>query len=184
MTLPPGEMIDEISAYCGQRGIKLEIEPIDNEGSYLPKRVPVATVVMESGEAEIMGYIRELYEQDGHPYISFDEIEWLTGADAANAMREDGLCGGCEADCEPPNPFYIRNRDEKAIVFRVSEEAVILMQTLSHRPDGSFNGYERIDLDRFRQIFDRGYTSHLKSVPYQITIDSGVVTAIREQYVP
>jgi hypothetical protein len=184
VTLPPGEMIDETSAYCRQRGIELDIEPIDNESAYLPKTVPVVTVEMASGKAEIMGYIGDLYEKDGHPYISFDEIEWLIGADAAKAMRYDRLCGSSESDCEPPNPFYIRNHDEKPIAFRVSEGAAILMQTLSHGPDGNFNWDERIDLDRFRQIFDGDSTSHLRSVPYQITVDSGVVTAIREQYVP
>jgi hypothetical protein len=134
-------------------------------------------------KAEVMGYVRGLYEQGGHTYISLDEVEWLTDADAKTAMREDGWCACCDA-CEPPNPFYIRNRDEQTINYRVLNESVILMQTMSHGPQGDFVWDARISLDRFRQIFEGDAHPHLKSVPYVVTVDRGVVTAIREQYVP
>jgi hypothetical protein len=48
--LPPSGMIDEISTYCGQRGITLEIEPSGDEGSHVPTTVPVLTVVTSTGE--------------------------------------------------------------------------------------------------------------------------------------
>jgi hypothetical protein len=45
-----------------------------------------------------------------------------------------------------------------------------------------------IDLEAVLQIPnklpDGDSTSHLISVPYQIAVDSGIVTTIREQYVP
>ena len=57
-----------------------------------------------------MGYIRGLWEQDGQQMIAFNQAEWLTGEEAAKAMREDGLCASTDHDCQPPNGFYIRNR--------------------------------------------------------------------------
>lgn len=143
-------------------------------------QVPAKTSV----KVEIIGYIDDLYEQDGSLYISFDQIEWFDGTDAGRAMREDGLCGDSEPDCEPPNPFYIRNRDEMLVPYQVSEQIVIIMQTLSHQTDGNFTWDERIDLDRFQQAYNSESTSHLNSVPYWITVDSGVVKTISEQYVP
>jgi hypothetical protein len=177
-------MIDEVSAWCRQRGITLEIETSEDEGPVHPERVPVVTIVEEPTEVEIMGYIRDLYDKDGQPHISFDEIEWFSGDDAGKAMQENGLCDSSDPSCEPPNPFYIRNREETTTEYRVSEGVLILMQTLSHAPDGNFESNERIDLDRFRQVFNDDSLAHLRSVPYLISIDSGLVSSIREQYVP
>jgi hypothetical protein len=136
------------------------------------------------GEAETMGYIVNLYEQGGQWHISFDPVEWLTGEDAVKAIVEDGLCDPSQSDCEPPNGFYIRNGDEQPISVPLSEQVTILMQTLSHAPDGNFYWDEPIGLDRFRQILSENSASHLRDVPYWITVDGGAVTAIREQYVP
>ena len=143
-------------------------------------QVPAKT----SSKVQIIGYIEDLYEQPGAMYISFDQIEWFDGPEAGRAMQEDGLCSDSEPDCEPPNPFYIRNRDEKLVPFRVSEQVAIIMQTLSHQADGNFEWDKRIDLDRFQQAYNSESTSCLKSVPYWITVDRGVVITIREQYIP
>ena len=97
---------------------------------------------------ERIGYIRGLWEQDGQQLIAFDQIEWLTGEAAANAMREDGLCASTDHDCQPPNPFYIRNLDDRLFVYPLSEGVSITMQTLSHEPDGSYRSDEPIDLER------------------------------------
>jgi hypothetical protein len=186
-TLPTGEMIEKIRAYCRQRCIKLEVEPSQQSDSNLGgcrRSIISEGPAKASGTTTIMGYIRDSYEQDGQRYISFDEIEWRTGADAARAMRKDGLCDSSDSDCEPPNSFYIQNQDEKRGAFRVSQEAAVFMQTLSHGPDGNYNWDERIELGRFLQILDSESTAHPRSVPYQITVVGGVVTAIREQYVP
>ena len=94
------------------------------------------------------------------------------------------MCDPSESDCEPPNGFYIRNRDERQISLPLSEQIIVLMQTWSHAPDGSFNSDESIDLGQFRQIFGENPTSHLRDVPYLITVEGGAVTVIREQYVP
>jgi len=135
-------------------------------------------------ETERIGYIRGLWEQDGQQLIAFDQIEWLTGEEASNAMREDGLCASADHDCQPPNPFYIRDLDDSLVAYPLSEKVSITMQTLSHEPDGSFMADEPIDLERFRQLSCGDSTSHLHSVPYWITLVDGFVTTIKEQYVP
>jgi hypothetical protein len=139
---------------------------------------------MVPSEIDHMGYIRGLWEQDGQQHIAFDQAEWLTGEAAANAMREDGLCASTDPDCEPPNSFYIRNIDDRLVAYPLSEGVSILMQTLSHEPDGSFKSDESIDLERWRQLPCGDSTSHLDSVPYWITLVDGLVTSIKEQYVP
>ena len=37
---------------------------------------------------ELVGYIRGLWEQEGQQVMAFDQIEWLTGEEATQAMRE------------------------------------------------------------------------------------------------
>lgn len=143
-------------------------------------QVPAVT----PGNVEVMGYIENLNARDGSLYITFDQAEWLDGAEAERAIREDGLCADPEHGCEPPNNFYIRNQDDETVVFRVSEQVVLIMQTLSHLPDGSYNSDEMIDINKFRRVVRCACSSHLRSVPYWITVENGVVTAIKEQYVP
>ena len=133
---------------------------------------------------ELVGYIRDLWEQDGQQMIAFDMVEWLTGQEAAEAMREDGICASTDADCQPPNPFYIRDLDNSLVAYPLSEMISITMQTLSHEPGGSLKPDEVIDLERFRQLPFEDSTSHLHSVPYWITLRGGFVASIREQYVP
>ncbi len=133
---------------------------------------------------EIIGYIRGMWEQDDRQVIAFDRIEWLTGEEAAKAMREDGLCGSADADCQPPNPFYMRDLDDSLVAYPLSDGVSITMQTLSHKPDGSFKQDEPIGLERFRQLPCEDSRSRLQSVPYWITLRGGLVAGISEQYVP
>jgi hypothetical protein len=64
------------------------------------------------------------------------------------------------------------------------EEAAVLMQTLSHGPDGNFNWDECDDLHRLARVLDGDETAHLRSVPFQVSVAGGAVTIIREQYAP
>jgi hypothetical protein len=135
-------------------------------------------------EIERMGYIRGLWEQEGEHMLAFDQAEWLTGEAATNAMRDDGLCAGTDHDCQPPNGFYIRDLGDSLIAYPLSEGVSITMQTLSHKPDGSYKPDEPIELERFRQLPCGESTAHLHSVPYWLTLVGGSVTNIKEQYVP
>jgi hypothetical protein len=131
-----------------------------------------------------MGFIKNLEEQAGIVNISFDQAEWFNGIETEKALREDGLCADPEHGCEPPNGFYIRNQEDETVSLQVSEQVVIVMQTLSHRSDGTFNSDEKIDLDRFRKAYNSESTAHLRLVPYWITVENGIVITISEQYVP
>jgi hypothetical protein len=135
-------------------------------------------------QAELVGYIRRLYEQDGQWRIQFDPVEWLTGAEAARALVEDGLCSGSQRDCQPPNGFYIRDRGDGAVSLPLADQVIVLMQTLSHGPDGNFFWDEPIEWERFCQVFSEEATSHLREVPYQLTLDGGAVAVIGERYMP
>jgi hypothetical protein len=155
---------------------------IEREGGAPVATEPESLPPMSKGE--VIGYIRAIFGQDDYQDISIDLIEWLDGDEAAEARREDGLCSGSLEECQPPNGFYIRNPDDSLLTVEVPEDATVLMQTLSHMPDGSFKPDEAISFDRFLRILSEEETSHLRSVPYWITIADYAVTSIREQYVP
>ena len=160
-----------------------ELGPVQIPCHEIAFKLPGAQAAAPTKTARI-GYIRGLWEQDGQRAMAFDQIEWLTGEDAAKAMREDGLCDNGDPNCQPPNAFYIRDLEDKLVAYSLSDMVSITMQTLSHKPDGSFKGDEPIDLERFRQLSCQDATAHLHSVPYRITLRGGVVTSIEEQYVP
>lgn len=154
----------------------------EREGSLPVATVPESLTPMRDGE--VIGYIRAVFGQDDYQDISIDLIEWLDGDEAAEARREDGLCSGSLDECWPPNGFYIRNPDDSLLTVEVPADTTVLMQTLSHNPDGSYNSDEVISFDRFLRILSDEEDAHLRSVPFRITLADHVVTSIREQYVP
>lgn len=67
---------------------------------------------------------------------------------------------------------------------RSSKQAAIIIQTLSHGPDGDFHWDEPIDLARSLRISGGDFHSPISRAPCQITVNGGVVTATREVCVP
>ena len=140
-----------------------------------------------SGEKAI-GYINAVYEEGVKRYLDIDYIQFLVGSDAKRAVVEDGKCVAGEEDRCLPNGYYIRNQNPKIRTFEILKDVEIRMQTYSHTPSGDFSADERISFDTFKSFFNgtplEGHLSLLKTVPYWIELESGVVTKITEQYIP
>lgn len=118
--------------------------------------------------------------------IDIDMIEWYTGDDAVRAMEEDDpQCETRDTDgCTPPNDFYIRNTDKDSLPFEVSDSARFYMQTFSGalmQPDRevSYEEFLRAVRAPDGQVADR-----YKVAPFWFLQEDGVITEMREQYVP
>jgi hypothetical protein len=161
----------------------------------------------ENSSAEkLLGYIKSVYNENQNFYLDFDYVEWLTGREAIRAGIEDDkqldeidktrLLEKLEeiGDYDwknivenfrkyiPPSDFYIYNQSDEIKTFEISKDVKILMQTLSHRPDGNYKSNEEIDLVKFIEILD--FFFYYKETPFHIKLSNGLVTEIIEQYVP
>jgi len=134
-----------------------------------------------SGERQI-GYVKKVYTKDGKNYLSIDYIQWLTGAEAEKAMREDGQCPKT-GECIVFDDYYIRNVNPLIRTFEVSPDAKITMQTYDMEETGLIHPQE-ISFAQFSWIFAPKVNSRLKDVPYIVEISSKKITKINEQYIP
>jgi len=85
----------------------------------------------------------------------------------------------------------IINQNPQLRTFTISNNVEIIMQTLSHTSDGSFNNNQSISFNYFKQKFNdttqynnypHNYSNYMKAIPYQITIENNIITKIEEQY--
>lgn len=112
-----------------------------------------------------LAFIKGMSAEEGSVYLDLDEVEWLSGEDAENAAREDGVK-------EPeslPNDFYIRNASDE--IERVKLEADVSIAEL--------NGarHQSVDYTAFigEELMDR---------LFHFTYVEGKVVLLEEQYRP
>ncbi|HLM84394.1 MAG TPA: hypothetical protein VK254_04285 [Candidatus Bathyarchaeia archaeon] len=131
-----------------------------------------------------MGYIKKVYAKSGKNYLDIDYIQWLTGAEAEKAMREDGRCPKT-GECIVYDDYYIRNQNPLIRTFEVSPDAAITMQTYSMRKTGQIQA-EKLNFSQFKQIWTSSDfdLASLQDVPYSIEIGSNQIKNINEQYIP
>lgn len=146
---------------------------------------PVATttsttvVGTTAPEIEQFAFVRAIDESE----IRFDSATMLTGEEAAEAARDDGVLAEGE---DLPNDFYISNPD--------TEETVATLD-----PDGT---YVLVGFDRYNGLIDRQlsfedlvavlngvnaeafYGIIPGDVPMNLTLVGGNVVSARQQYLP
>lgn len=113
----------------------------------------------------------------GSPTVVADYAQFLTGTEAEKAAAEAG-------DEPPPNDFYIANVDPRLRTLRVASGLTV---RLVSRPDGTVDvGTYTVPLSTWAKHFasPTEMNSAIRTAPYWLTVESGVVTAIEEQYLP
>ncbi len=112
------------------------------------------------------------------PVLTVDYVQFLSGAEAAEAAEAQG------DESPPPNDYYILNENAKLRTFSVNRDATVVLVT---GRDGSSDpdGYE-VSFGEFYDglLGEAGAVPGMWSVPYWITIEDGRITAIEQQYLP
>jgi hypothetical protein len=134
------------------------------------------------GEKQI-GYVKKVYAKGGKNYLDIDYIQWLTGAAAEQAMREDGQCPKT-GECSVFDDYYIRNQNPLVRTFEISPDVKIVMQTYGAEQTGVVMNNQEISLDQFKDICSSNSQSGLKDVPYIVEILNQQIVKITEQYIP
>jgi len=156
------------------------------------------------GTEKAMGYIKAVYDKNGKSYLDIDYVQWLSGKDAIKAAIEDGKCFvgentsqllnelenlnvsaglGKFAKCTPDG-YYIRNQNPQIRTFEISKNVEITMQTYaSGQCYVQWN--EKVSYTTFKSFWGTNPAcTHLKSLPYNIEAQNGIITKITEQYIP
>jgi len=118
-----------------------------------------------------IGYIKSISQNNGNYYLVIDYIEWITDCvpDGYNCM----------------NGFEIVNNSSTLNAFTISNNATVIMQTLSHTGDGEYNWNQQISLSELQNVINGSSTPwYSQSIPFWIELQDGVIMKITEQYVP
>ncbi len=138
---------------------------------------------LPNGHTKAMGYIDQVYIQDGTRYISIDYAEMLTGAAAHDAAV---AAGEIEPGDDLPNDYFISNTNPMKRTFEVSNAVAITTSTRWVAGDDMNAPCTWSDFISFwgpaGALADS--EKHLHSMPWWIERDGQVVVKIDEQYLP
>ncbi|MDD5490039.1 MAG: hypothetical protein PHP25_05180, partial [Candidatus Moranbacteria bacterium] len=125
-----------------------------------------------------MGFIKKVYAKNGKNYLDVDYIQWLTGAEAEKAMREDGRCPKT-GECIVYDDYYIRNQNPLIRTFEISPDVEITMQTYEMEATGQIHA-QKINISQFSQIWNTSSISGMQIAPYHIGIGNKKILEISE----
>ncbi|MFC4101690.1 hypothetical protein [Paenibacillus xanthanilyticus] len=117
-------------------------------------------------------------------HLTTDAIQWYEGQDADRIFLEREPDSGLDA---APDGYYIVNDDESIRTISVDPDAQVLMQIYDktgNPEDLDVAWNESISFKEFADALNKSDVLDLKSFPYHLTIENGVVTKIVQQYVP
>ena len=122
-------------------------------------------------------YIKEVSTVDGSTVLVVDYARMLTGDEAAAAATAAG------EESPPPNDYFIVNENTLLRTFPVDTTINVRLTSRSDgvQPEGYDVGFG-VWQDMFVGMIEGA--GIVKVVPYWITIEGGVITAIEEQYLP
>jgi hypothetical protein len=122
-------------------------------------------------------YIREVPTVNGVTVVVVDYAQMLTGAEAAAAATAAG------EESPPPNDYFIVNENTLLRTFPVDTTIDVRLTSRSDgvQPEGYEVGFG-VWQDMFIGMIEGAGV--VRAVPYWITIESGVITVIEEQYLP
>lgn len=104
--------------------------------------------------------------------LTVDVVQFLTGAAAEKAAAEDG---------KEAFDYYIRNQNPLLRTLSLAPAPKVVVNTLSAEKTGSSSQDHTITLAELATYFEQGKA---QKALFHLTLADGVVTQIREQYLP
>ncbi|EDU38433.1 Ig-like domain-containing protein [Clostridium sporogenes] len=137
--------------------------------------------VKEVKEGKQIGFINEIYEQNGKRYLKFDDVQFFLNKDANDktAEREAIKDGKLKAENvgKVPYEFYIRNKDKSLETYEISPNAYIYI--CGYRNNLNALDLQKVNYESFKNLgFDHG-----NFLAY-IYVENNVIVRIEEQFIP
>lgn len=145
----------------------------------------LSSVSVSSGvENQKIGYIHRTYDQHGKHMIEIDLAEgFFTDQEAGKAIREDWpdcVENSLGATCQPPHGWYLRNKETTVSTLPVSEQVQVLMEILDPYTQQAGTKISFEDFTKLLHDPQRNFAN----IPFWVTVSSGTVLEIREQFIP
>ncbi|WP_434305078.1 Ig-like domain-containing protein [Clostridium botulinum] len=137
--------------------------------------------VKEVKEGKQIGFINEIYEQNGKRYLKFDDVQFFLKKDANDktAEREAIKDGKLKAENvgKVPCQFYIRNKDKSLETYEISPNVDIYIS--GYRNNLNALDLQKVNYESFKNLgFDHG------SFLAYIYVENNAIVRIEEQFIP
>ena len=110
--------------------------------------------------------------EDGPARVRFDLVYWYTGDEAEEVAAEHGT--------EATNGYYIENDNPRLRTLPLAEEVEV-----TYVPEGQCCELQPGDVDAWLEsILQTEQTDYPEDVPWWITVESGQITRIEQQFLP
>ncbi|GAA0061821.1 MULTISPECIES: Ig-like domain-containing protein [Clostridium] len=137
--------------------------------------------VKEVKEGKQIGFINEIYEQNGKRYLKFDDVQFFLKKDANDKTPEiEAIKDGkikAENVGKVPCQFYIRNKDKSLGTYEISPNVDIYIS--GYRNNLNALDLQKVNYESFKNLgFDNG------SFLAYIYVENNVIVRIEEQFIP
>jgi len=122
-------------------------------------------------------FISNIKQKDEETSIALDFIEYKKFSNLDSAITLSQVI-------ELPNGFCYVNEKIELRNFKISKNAKIIMQTFSHKEDGSFNFNQKISLAEFTEFSETSKFRMLKLSPFKVIIEGEKIILLEEIYLP
>jgi len=152
-------------------------QPSENNEQTSNNQTPTSTL-SPTPTSSAIGYIKNVYDANGKSYLDIDYIQWLS--------YSAGTCWvGTEKPSVPecgPDGYSIVNENSQVRTFEISNDVQIETQNYT---SCSWDVTHTVNLLTFRGFWSGNASCpEIRTQPYTIELESGVVVKITEAYTP
>lgn len=127
-----------------------------------------------------IGYISRVYESGGKRFLTFDEVEFLTGEEAVEAAKKDGNAIFENGQYSVLDDYYIVNENKGLINYTIDNGASLSLLGFMVSDNGDDITNKVVDYNSFKLAVNN------KKYPKlcYIYLQGNTVTKVESQYVP
>jgi hypothetical protein len=127
-----------------------------------------------------IGYISRVYEKNGKRFLTFDEVKFLTGAEAVEAAKKDGNAIFENGKYSVLDDYYIVNENKGLINYSIDNNASLSLLGFMVSDNGNDITNKVADYESFKSSINN------KNYPKlcYIYLQGNAVTKVESQYVP
>ncbi|HBJ2613354.1 TPA: Ig-like domain-containing protein [Clostridium botulinum] len=133
--------------------------------------------VKEVKEGKQIGFINEIYEQNGKRYLKFDDVQFFLNKDHNDRTAEREAIKDGKKNLLIDDMYYIRNKDESSEAYEISLNAYIYI--CGYRNNLNALDLQKVNYESFKNL---GF-NHGSFLAY-IYVENNVIVRIEEQYRP
>ena len=137
-----------------------------------------------------IGYIKEVYENDGKRYLKFDEVEFFIGEKGVEERRKDRQKRGIpytEESLRWDDGWFIKDDDDVIKNYEISNSAPLSVSAYLME-EGAGSTLKAVLYEKFKDIVSEVNSKHpgvkSRNILCWITLENNVIIKVRSQYTP